>query len=155
MVTSLPRISFSDGVCSGCALGKHPEDSSTKGRLGGLQKSLSWFHNDVVGPFPSLSFNKAHYLLTFIDDFSRYTWVYFLQQKGEAFDRFQEFKAHAEKQSGKCIKILCTDNGREYVNHRFEQFCTLEGIYLQHTVTYTPQQNGVAERKNRSERPHD
>jgi transposase InsO family protein len=86
-------------------------------------------------------------LLTFIDDYSRCTWVYFLKNKSEVFDNFLMFKALVEKQSGKSIKCLRTDNGREYVNHRFEDYCATEGIQLQHSVPYYPQQNGVAERK--------
>ena len=107
-------------------------------------------HNDLAGPFPHPSLSKAKYVLTFIDDFSQYTFVYFLKQKSKVFEYFQEFKAFAEKQTGKFIKVLHTDNEGEYVNQRFEQFCISKGIDLQHTVPYSPQQNEVAERKNRS-----
>lgn len=88
--------------------------------------------------------------LTFIDDFSKFTWVYFLKQKFEVFENFLDFKAFAKRQSRKFIKILRTDNGGEYVNNKFEQFCASEGINMQHIVPYSPQQNGVIECKNRS-----
>ena len=58
------------------------------------------------------------------------------------------FKALVEKQYGKSIKCLRTDNGGEYINNRFKHYCATEGIQLQHTVPYCPQQNGLAERKN-------
>ena len=150
VVTCLPRISFSEGVCSGCSMGKHPEERFDKGKAWRALEVLQLVHSDVAGPFPAPSFSKARYVLTFIDDYSRFTWVYFLIHKSEVFDRFQDFKTRVEKQSGKVVKILRTDNGREYVNKRLEDFCTFEGIDLQHSVAYTPQQNGVAERKNRT-----
>ena len=91
---------------------------------------------------------KGYRLLTFIDDFSRRTWVYFLKLKSEVFNIFLAFKAFVEKQSGHQILKLRSDNGGEYVNNKFINFCTENGIQMQHTVPYTPQQNGVAERKN-------
>jgi len=78
MVIGLPQISFSDGFCLGCSLGKHPKDKFNKGKVWRALEVLELVQNDVAGPFPSLSFNKAHYLLTFFDDFSRYTWAYFI-----------------------------------------------------------------------------
>ena len=62
--------------------------------------------------------------------------------------RFQEFKALVENQAGKKIKVLRLDNGGEYTSHAFDEFCRQEGIRRQLTVPYTPQPNGVAERKN-------
>ena len=64
--------------------------------------------------------------------------------------RFQEFKALVENQTGKKIKVLRSDNGGEYTSHAFDEFCRQEGINKQLIVPYTPQQNGVVERKNRS-----
>jgi len=91
---------------------------------------LELVHSDLAGPFQHPSFSRARYVLTFINDFSRYTWVYFLKQKSEVFDHFQDFKTFVEKQSRKAIKVLRTENGGEYVNHRFERFRTSEGIDL-------------------------
>jgi transposase InsO family protein len=102
----------------------------------------------LCGPLSSPSFSGCKYLLTFIDDFSRRTWVYFLKLKSEVFDKFLAYKALVEKKSGHQIQRLRTDNGGEYVNNNFTSYCTTQGIQMQHTVPYTPQQNGVAERKN-------
>jgi hypothetical protein len=104
----------------------------------------------LCGPLSSPSFSGCKYFLTFIDDFSRRTWVYFLKLKSEVFDKFLAYKALVEKQSGHQIQRLRTDNGGEYVNNNFTSYCTTQGIQMQHTVPYTPQQNGVAERKNRT-----
>ena len=100
--------------------------------------------------FPTPSFLSALYVLTFIDDFSRCTWVYFLKYKFDVFDSFIIFKTFVEKQSGLSIRRIRTDNGREYVNQSFKDFCTEHGLLHQFTVPHTPQQNGVAERKNRT-----
>ena len=76
--------------------------------------------------------------------------MYLLREKSEVFGHFEDFKALVETQSERKIKALCIDNGEEYVNTTLQNLCLESGIQLQHTVPYTPQQNGVAERKNRS-----
>ena len=73
-----------------------------------------------------------------------------MKAKGGVFDRFQEFKALVENQIGKKIKVLRSDNRGEYTSNEFEDFCTQHGIQRQFTVPYNPQQNRVAERKNRA-----
>ena len=99
---------------------------------------------------PVTSMNGSRYLLTFIDDFSRYTWVFFLKKKSEVCEKFSELKALIENASGLKIKILRYDNGVEYVSNEFLSICYQSGIQVQHSIPYTPQQNGVVERKNRS-----
>jgi transposase InsO family protein len=90
------------------------------------------------------------YYVSFIDDYSRRTWIYFMKTKDEVFSRFQEFKTLVENQTGKKIKVLRSDNGGEYTSNDFKDFCKEAGIKRELTVSYNPQQNGVAERKNRS-----
>ena len=70
-----------------------------------------------------MSMSQAKYALTFIDEFSRYCWVYFVKVKSKCFDLFKVFKALAENQSGRKLKILRSDNGGEYVNSEFIQYC--------------------------------
>ena len=96
------------------------------------------------------SLSGCEYYLTFIDDYSRETWIYFLEAKSEVFARFQEFKALVENQSGKGIKVLRSDNGGEYSSRQLIDFCAQHGIRRQMTVPYNPQQNRVVERKNRA-----
>jgi len=88
--------------------------------------------------------------LTFIDDYKRKTWVFLLKQKSEVFERFHQYKALVEKQSGHYIKVLKTDRGGEYISNDFLCFCREHGIHKQFTTRYTLQQNGVAEKKNRT-----
>jgi transposase InsO family protein len=94
--------------------------------------------------------SKAKYALTFIDDFSRQSWVYFLKYKSEVFSTFKKFKAFIEKQTSLSIKKLHTNNEGEYVNQAFIDFCRERGIQHQLIVPYNPQQNSVVERKNRT-----
>jgi transposase InsO family protein len=150
MVTGLPLVSCRDGVCAGCVLDKHHRDSFDKRASWHASGPLQLVHSDLCGPFSSPSFSGCKYFLTFIDDFSRRTWVYFLKLKRKVFDKFLAYKALVEKQSGHQIQKLRTDNGGEYVNNNFTSYCTTQGIQMQHIVPYTPQQNGVAERKNRT-----
>jgi hypothetical protein len=81
-------------------------------------------HIDVCGPMSRVSLSGCEYYLTFIDDHSRKTWIYFLKAKSEVFMRFQEFKALVENQTGKRIKVLRLDNGAEIASTKFVDFCT-------------------------------
>jgi hypothetical protein len=150
IVTGLPEFSIEQhGVCRGCTLGKHAKVAfpSNEHRSKGI---LDLVHSDVCGPMSVASITGSMYYVSFIDDFSRKTWIYFLKTKDEVFSRFQEFKALVENQTGKKIKVLRSDNGGEYTSKEFEGFCKEAGIKRELTVPYNPQQNGVAERKNRS-----
>ena len=90
------------------------------------------------------------YFVIFIDDFSRNVWVYFMRHKSEMFVRFKLWKVEVENQTGEKVKCLRTDNGTEYTNDEFKNFCEQHGIKRHFTVRKTPPQNGVAERINRS-----
>ena len=96
------------------------------------------------------SIGGAKYFLTFIDDRRRYVWVYPLKHKSEVFDRFLEWKAMVEKASGYDLKILHTDNGGEFTSTKFEEYLKSEGICHEYTIPKTPEQDGVAERQNRT-----
>jgi len=111
---------------------------------------LELVHNDVFGPVKVPSLGKSVYYVSFIDDFSRNKWIYFLKKKSEVFDRFKEFKALVENQTEKKIKVLRIDNGGEFCSKEFEEFCKKCGIAWQKTTPYTPQQNAVAERMNKT-----
>jgi hypothetical protein len=105
-------------------------------------------HSNVCGPMSSTSLTGCEYFVTFIDDFSRKNWIYFMKTKDEVFSRFQEFKALVENAIRRNINVLRLDNGGEYIGKAFKEFCAQEGIKKELTVPYNPQQNGVAERKN-------
>ena len=75
--------------------------------------------------------------MTFIDDFSRFCWVYFLKHKSEVFGLFKVFKALVENMSGRKLKVLRYDNGGEYVKSEFIRYCEDAGIQMQHSIPYT------------------
>ncbi|KAH9782976.1 hypothetical protein KPL71_009140 [Citrus sinensis] len=110
---------------------------------------LDLIHSDVWES-PYISMGGAKYMVTFIDDYSRRCWVYPIKKKSDVFLVFKEYKARLELESSKKIKCLRTDNGGEYTDGEFLAFCKQEGIQRQFTVAYAPQQNGVAERMNRT-----
>jgi hypothetical protein len=104
MVIGLPPISWRDGVFSGCVLDKHHRDSFDKSSSWNASGPLQLVHSDLCGPLSSPSFSRCKYFLTFIDDFSRCTWVYFLKLKSEVFDKFLAYKALVEKKApGGCV----------------------------------------------------
>ena len=110
---------------------------------------LQLVHSDVWGPAPIPSVLGYKYYVIFVDDFGRFTWLFLLKQKSEVFNVFLHFKALVENQFRVKIKTLRTDGGGEYVNNSFKSFCLNHGIHHQLSCPYTPQQNGVAERKHK------
>ena len=136
--------------CEACVGGKHhrsPFQTCT-----GIQSKepLDLVHSDVCGKLNTKSLGGAEYFLTFVDDKTRYVWVYPLKYKDEVFDGFLEWKALIEKSSGLKLKAIRTDNGGEYTSKKFESYLKSEGIRHERTVPKTPEQNGVAERLNRT-----
>ncbi|GJZ48463.1 retrotransposon protein, putative, ty1-copia subclass, partial [Tanacetum coccineum] len=111
---------------------------------------LGLIHTDVCGPFRHVSRKGASYFLTFTDDFSRYGYVYLLKHKHEVFETFKVFKSEVELQLGKKIKALRSDRGGEYLSQEFKDYLGKNGIVQHLTSPYTPQQNGVSERRNRT-----
>ncbi|MCZ2221959.1 DDE-type integrase/transposase/recombinase, partial [Corynebacterium pilbarense] len=149
-VTGLPELKGDhEGVCNGCAQGKNIKNPFPK-RDSKAEGVLELIHSDVCGPMPSSSISGYVYYVSFIDDYSRKTWIYFLKSKDEVFSKFKEFKALIENLFVRKIKILKSDNGGEYTSKEFVAFCKTVGIRRELTVPHNPQPNGVAERKNRS-----
>ena len=88
--------------------------------------------------------------MTFIDDKTRYVWVYVLKQKKEVFTQFLEWKSMVERSTGRKLKALRSDNGGEYTSEEFESYLKMEGICHELTVPKNPEQNGAAEHMNRT-----
>ena len=150
MVTRIPQITTSSQFCEECVVSKQHRNQFPQGKSWKVKKALELVHFDICGPITLHSNGGERYIITFIDDYSRKIWVYFLQEKSEAFVAFKSYKALVEKEVGNPIKVICTDHGGEYNSHEFAIFCENHGIKRQLTTTYTPQQNGVCERKNRT-----
>ncbi|GJS08882.1 retrotransposon protein, putative, ty1-copia subclass [Tanacetum coccineum] len=111
---------------------------------------LGLIHTDVCGPFRIVSRQGASYFVTFTDDFSRYGYVYLLKHKHEVFETFKVFQKEVENQLGKTIKSLRSDRGGEYMSQEFLDHLKEHGIIAHRTPPYTPQHNGVSERRNRT-----
>ncbi|PKU76821.1 Retrovirus-related Pol polyprotein from transposon TNT 1-94 [Dendrobium catenatum] len=110
---------------------------------------LSLLHSDVWGPFPITSQLGFRYYVLFVDDFSKFTWIFPLLNKSEVFNKFLELQKFVERQFNCKIRTLRTDNGGEFTNNKFQTYCRLNGIIQQFSCPYSPSQNGVAERKHR------
>jgi hypothetical protein len=138
-VTGLPELKGDHkGVCNGCAQGKNIKNPFPK-RDSKTEGVLELIHSDVCGPMPSSSISGYVYYVSFIDDYSRKTWIYFLKTKDEVFSKFKEFKALIENLSERNIKILRSDNGGEYTSKEFVNFCKDVGIKRELTTPYNPQ----------------
>lgn len=109
---------------------------------------LDLVHDDICGPMKTRKPGGMRYFLSFIDDFSRYSWIYIIHQKSETAACFQNFVQMMQTQFGKVPKALRSDQGGEYRAGSMAQFCKDKGILQQFTTAFTPQQNDVAERKN-------
>ena len=119
-----------------------------KKQCGKSTQKLQLAHTDVGGPQKTPSLKGSKYYIAFIDDFTRFCWIYFLTYKSEVVVVFWRYKAMVENQSEYNIKVIKTDDGTKYTSKKFNKFCEDAGIDHQLTTPYTPQQNRVVERKN-------
>ena len=141
-------------LCEGCVTGKMPRVAIPKSSLTRAFEILDLVHTDLAGPIEPRSKGGARYFVTFIDDKSRWLTVYPLHRKSDCFDAFQRFLRLAETQTGRVLRQLRSDGGGEYFSNEFCSFLEMKGIKRQTTCAYTPQQNGVAERMNRTLKDH-
>uniref|UniRef100_T1IL07 Endonuclease n=1 Tax=Strigamia maritima TaxID=126957 RepID=T1IL07_STRMM len=134
-------------TCDSCKIAK-----STRGSFGDdiitANVPLQLLHMDVWGPNKVPSIGGALYLLTIIDDASRYAWTFPMKSKDQAFEVFQKFHVRQERLSGKKIVAIKTDCGGEFCSGKFEKYLEERGIGIQRTNPYSPQMNSVAERVN-------
>ena len=149
----VPAITCAAGncICEACLSGKMARKPFTavveSSRAVGL---LDLVHSDIMGPMETPSMSGVRYVLLFVDDRSRFKHCYILKQKSEAFERFKEYRARVEKQTGRQIGRLQTDGGGKYTSSQFLDYLRREGIAKETTTPHTPQSNGVSERANRT-----
>ncbi|KAL4341532.1 hypothetical protein GQ457_08G019080 [Hibiscus cannabinus] len=130
MVIGLSEINPPNQLCEACIKGKQHRQRLEVGKSSRARRPLEIVHTDIAGPFDIPSLGGNIYYLTFIDDYSKKCWVYALEEKSKALDKFKEFKAIAKKQSGQYIKILISDRGGEYTVKLFEDFCKEHGSFI-------------------------
>ena len=136
--------------CEGCCEGKSHRQPFPKNSSRKQSQPFELIHSDVCGKITPQSSGSNSYFLTFIDDCTHFTWVYAIKTKDQVFTCFTEWKALVENQFTTKIKSLRTDNGGEYISNKFQSFLKKEGIKHERTVPKSPEQNGVAERMNRT-----
>ncbi|CAL2271954.1 unnamed protein product [Prunus armeniaca] len=149
IVHGLPHLEKTYVVCEGCILGKQHRDSFPSESTWRAKFPLELVHIDICGPMKTESISGNRYFLLFTDNCTIITWVYFIRNKSNAFECFKKFKAMTKRQCGYKVKGLRSDRGGEFLSNEFNKYCNELGIQRQLTMTYSPQQNGVAKRKNR------
>lgn len=150
MVHGLPKIIPPNVVCDGCLMSKQARKPFPAKANYSATKVLQLVHVDLCGPIqPSTSAGNKYFMLL-VDDFSRAMWVFMLKQKDEALDMFKKFRALVEDGDEKKIRVLRSDRGGEFSSKEFVNYCEQSGITRHYTAPYSPQQNGVVERRNRT-----
>ncbi|GJX79862.1 putative ribonuclease H-like domain-containing protein [Tanacetum coccineum] len=151
LVKGLPlKIFENDHSCVACQKGKQHKASYKTKLVNSISKPLHMLHMDLFGPTNVKSLMKKSYCLVVTDDFSRFSWVFFLATKDETSGILKTFITEIENQLDHKVKVIRSDNGTEFKNSIMNQFCEIKGIKREFSVARTPQQNGVAERKNRT-----
>nr|GEW57529.1 putative ribonuclease H-like domain-containing protein [Tanacetum cinerariifolium] len=151
IVKGLPSKCFeNDHTCVACLKGKQHKASFKTKLVNSVSKPLHTLHMDMFGPTSISSLNHKWYCLVVTDDFSRFTWTFFLKTKDETSGILRNFINEIENLKDLKVKIIRCDNGGEFKNKEMNKFCTRKGIKREFSNARTPQQNRVAERRNRS-----
>lgn len=137
-------------VCEPCMMGKQTKLSFEECLRSRSKRPLELVHTDVCGPFKPESWDGKKIFVTFIDDYTHFTAVYVLKAKSDVVEAFRKYSAMAMSHFERKIARLRSDNGTEYINEELVEYCEKLGIAMEPSVPYTPQQNGVAERMNRT-----
>ena len=150
-VTGLPTVvaPIDTSSCKGCALGKmHDHSYPTSGKQ--ATRPLGLVHTDLIGPMPMESHTRAHYILTFIDDYLGYALVAFIRNKDATSQHFKAMVSWAETFTGHSLTSVRSNRGGEFMAGELQLFFHSRGVTHQTSVPHTPQQNGRAERFNRT-----
>nr|GEU84103.1 hypothetical protein [Tanacetum cinerariifolium] len=151
LVRGLPTKVFeNENTCVVCKKGKQHRASCKTKHVSSIDQPLFRLHMDLFGPTFVKSLNKKSYCLVVTDDYSRFTWVFFLATKDETSPILKTFITGLENQLSLKIKVIRSDNGTEFKNSDLNLFCGIKGIKREFSVPRTPQQNGIAKRKNRT-----
>lgn len=147
---TLDKTPKPESPCEGCMLGKQHRRSFKISQTPPASEPFALVHSDLDGPMRTPSITGSSYFCTFLDDHSGVVWVYYLKSKDEAITAFRKFKAMVETQYSRKIKVFRSDRGGEYMSREFQTLLETEGIIHNRTTPSTPEQNGKAERINRT-----
>ncbi|GJR49295.1 zinc finger, CCHC-type containing protein [Tanacetum coccineum] len=150
LVEGIPRINHAGQICDACLLGKHsrtPFPNQAKFRS---KNPLDLVYGDLCGPISPAIHSGKKFIFLLVDDYTRFMWAYFLTTKDQAFSTFKEFRQQIKMETRMKLRMLRTDRGGEFTSNEFTKYCKENGIARQLTAPYSPQQNGVVERRNRT-----
>jgi transposase InsO family protein len=148
-ILGLTNVHFEkDRICSACQAGKQVGVHHPHKNIMMTERPLELLHMDLFDPIAYISIGGSKYCLVIVDDYSRFTWVFFLQEKSQTQETLKKFLRWAQNEFVLRIKKIRSDNGMEFNNSQIEGFLEEEGIKNEFSSLYTPQQNGVVERKN-------
>ncbi|GKB40807.1 putative ribonuclease H-like domain-containing protein [Tanacetum coccineum] len=151
LVRGLPsKIFENDHTCVACQKGKQHKASCKAKLVSSISQPLQMLHMDLFGPTSVRSINHKTYCLVVTNDFSRFSWVFFLASKDETSGILKRFITEIENQLNHKVKVIRCDNGTKFKNREINEFCELKGIKREFSVARTSQQNRVAERKNKT-----
>ena len=151
LVRGLPKSVFApDGLCDSCQKVKKRKSSFKSKTESSILEPYHLLHVDLFGPVNVMSIAKKKYAMVIVDEFTRYTWVYFLHKKSETTSTLIDHVRQLDKLVKDSVKIIRSDNVTEFKNLIMEDFCKDHGIKQEFSAPGTPQQNGVVERKNRT-----
>ena len=150
-VRGLPKAQFTkDGLCDACQKGKQRKASFKSKTESSIDEPLQLLHMDLFGPVNIMSISKKKYCLVIVDDFTRFSWTFFLHLKDEASQLIINHIKAVDNDSRWNVKRIRSDNVTEFKNSIMKEFCSEKGITHTFSAPRTPQQNGVVERKNRT-----
>jgi hypothetical protein len=148
-ILGLTNVHFEkDRICSACQAGKQVGVHHPHKNIMMTDRPLELLHMDLFGLIAYISIGGSKYCLVIVDDYSHFTWVFFLQEKSHTQETLKGFLRRAQNEFGLRIKKIRSDNGTEFKNSQIEGFLEEEGIKHEFSFPYTTQQNGVVERKN-------
>nr|GFA92141.1 zinc finger, CCHC-type [Tanacetum cinerariifolium] len=150
LVEGIPRINHAGQICDACLLGKHsgtPFPNQAKFRS---KNPLDLVYGDLCSPISPATHSGKKLIFLLVDDCTRFMWAYFMTLKDQALSTFKEFRQQIEMEMRMKLRMLRTDRGGEFTSNEFTKYCKKNGIARQLTAPYSPQQNGVVERRNRT-----
>ncbi|KAI3685467.1 hypothetical protein L6452_34711 [Arctium lappa] len=151
LVTGMPKLSFvKEKLCVACEKGKLTKSSFKSKQCFSITQPLQMLHMDMCGPVSTPSLGGRRYILVIIDEFTRYTWVFFLRYKSDTTKEIINFIKKSEVLNGQLVRSVRSDNGTEFKNSMLDDFFNEKGISQNFSAVRTPQQNDVVERKNRT-----
>jgi transposase InsO family protein len=148
-ILGLTNVAFEREMpCGACQVGKQVGAPHHAKNIMTIRRHLKMFYMDLFGPIAYISIGGNKYGLVIVDDYSHFTWVFFLYDKSETQAVLKKFLKRAQNDFGGKIKKIRNDNGTKFKNTQVEDYLDKEGIKHEFSAPYTPQQNGVVERKN-------